>query len=254
VIARLILLVIIVGISAGLLFEYAEGFIEIKKYKVINSQKVCGDKMCSEFDEKRANKGLSSHNIEICGNMPCSQVKKIQENFTNELSPYGQFRLGITLDLIQCSQEKVIVIKKTTQFPACVDKKSVEKLREKDWAISDNEQEEIFKKNSDNRIKNQELITSTKLDVSLSIVSQEINDQRYLMFDGYGWHRLHNVEITITGDGFEEAVRTKTDDRGNLNMPWPIPEIVGGKFYSISATDGIHEFEMDIPISAKNTR
>jgi hypothetical protein len=36
-------------------------------------------------------------------------------------------------------------------------------------------------------------------------------------------------------------------------MPWPIPDGVGGKLYKIFATDGIHEFEMNIPITPKNT-
>ena len=143
-IARLIILILVFGILIGFLSDYAEGFIEIKKYKVINSPKVCGDKMCSEFDKKQANKGLSSHNIEICGNIPCKEINNIQENFSNESSPYGQFRLGISLDLIQCNQEKTLVIKKTTQFPACVNSKSVGKLKEKEWAISDNKQEEIL--------------------------------------------------------------------------------------------------------------
>jgi hypothetical protein len=34
-------------------------------------------------------------------------------------------------------------------------------------------------------------------------------------------------------------------------MPWPIPDGVGGKIYNIFATDGIHEFELDVPISIK---
>jgi hypothetical protein len=252
VIARLIILVFILGISAELILEYAEGFIEIKKYKVINSPKVCGDKMCSEIDETRAKKGLSSHNIEICGDVPCFEITSKEGNFSNESSPYGQYQLGIALDLIECKQKKEVVIKKTTQFPACVDTKSAEKLREKGWAISEDEQEEIFQEISNNRIKNNELPTQKDLEVSLSIVSEEINNQRYLMFDGFGWHRLHNVEITITGEGFEESVRTKTDDRGNLNMPWPIPDLVGGKLYNIFATDGIHEFEINIPITREN--
>lgn len=252
-IARLIILVLIFGISTGFIVEQAEGFIEIKKYKVINSPKVCGDKMCSEIDEKRAKKGLSTHNIEICGDRPCYEITSKQENFANESSPYGQFRLGISLDLIECKQGQEVVIKKTSQFPACVDAKSVEKLREKGWAVPDVEQEEIFKEILNNRITNVELITQKKLDVSLSVVSEEIYNQRYLMFDGFGWHRLHNVEITITGEGFEESVRTKTDDRGHLNMPWPIPDLVGGQLYNIFATDGIHEFEMNVPISPKNT-
>jgi hypothetical protein len=253
VIARLIILVLIFGISTGFIVEQTEGFIEIKKYKVINSPKVCGDKMCSEIDETRAKKGLSSHNVEICGDKPCDEIASIQKTFANKSSPYGQFRLGIALDLIECKQGQEVVIKKITQFPACVDMKSAEKLREKEWAISENEQEEIFKKISNSRIKNEEIITQKNLDVSLSVVSEEIYNQRYLMFDGYGWHRLHNVEITISGEEFEESVRTKTDDRGNLNMPWPVPDLVGGKLYNIFATDGIHEFEMNVPITLKNT-
>ncbi len=252
-IARLFILLLVLGISTGFIVEQAEGFIQIKKYKVINSPKVCGDKMCSEIDEKRAKKGLSSHNIEICGDRLCYEITSKQENFANKSSPYGQFRLGIALDLIECKQGHQVVIKKTTQFPACVDTKSVDKLRKKAWAISENEQEEIFKEISNNRIINDEIVTQQKLDVSLSVVAEEINNQRYLMFDGFGWHRLHNVEITITGDGFEESVRSKTDNRGNLYMPWPIPDLVGGKFYNIFATDGIHEFEMSIPIASKNT-
>ncbi len=34
-------------------------------------------------------------------------------------------------------------------------------------------------------------------------------------------------------------------------MPWPIPDDVGGERYNIFATDGIHQFEIDIPISPK---
>ena len=57
------------------------------------------------------------------------------------------------------------------------------------------------------------------------------------------------MEITISDETFVESVRTKTDDRGHLNMPWPIPDSVGGKPYNIFATDGIHDFEMTIPIA-----
>ena len=109
----------------------------------------------------------------------------------------------------------------------------------------------MFSEILNDRIKNYETVTPQKIGVSLSVVPDEINNQRYLMFDGNGWHRLHNVEITITGEVFEESVRTKTDNRGHLNMPWPIPDLVGGKLYKIFATDGIHEFEMNIPISLK---
>ncbi len=251
-VVRLIILVLVLGFSAGLTFDMAEGFIEIKKYKVINSPKVCGDKMCSEIDDKNAKKGLTSHNVKICGDKPCYEISREPKEFTNESSPYGQFRLGITVDLIKCKHEMEVVIKKTTLFPACVDTKNIEKLRNKGWAISEHEQDKIFQEISKNRKISKE-IAQQKPDVSLSVVSEEFNNERYLVFDGFGWHRLHNVEITITGEDFEQSVRTKTDDRGYLNMPWPIPDFVGGKFYNILATDGINEFEMKVPISLKNS-
>jgi len=88
--------------------------------------------------------------------------------------------------------------------------------------------------------------------VILNIETDHINNERYLMFNGYGWHRLHNVEITISSSTFSESIRTKTNDRGHLNMPWPIPDTVGGRIYNIFATDGIHKFDIDIPISPKD--
>ena len=56
-------------------------------------------------------------------------------------------------------------------------------------------------------------------DVTITITPEEINNKRYLVFDGEWWHRLHNIEITISGEAFTESIRTKTDDRGYLNMP-----------------------------------
>ena len=249
-IVRLILLVLIFGISTMLLVEQAEGLVEFKKYKVINSPKVCGDKMCSEIDEKRAQNGLSSRDIKVCGDRPCYEISnKLLDH--RDSSPYRQYRLGMNIDLIQCKQTQEVVIKKTTLFPACVDSKNVEKLREKGWAISEQKQEEMFREILKNRISNMESIAQIELDVFLSVVPEEINNQRYLMFEGYGWHRLHNVEITISASDFSESVRTKTNDRGHLNMPWPIPDILGGRVYHIFATDGIHEFDIDVPIAPK---
>jgi len=240
----------VLSMPTTLLVEQAEGLVEFKKYKVINSPKVCGDEMCSEIDEKRAQKGLSSRDIKVCGDRPCYEISsKLLDH--RDSSPYGQYRLGMNIDLIQCKQTQEVVIKKTTLFPACVDTKNVEKLREKGWAISEQKQEEMFREISKNRISNIESTAQIELDVFLSIVPEEISNQRYLMFDGNGWHRLHNVEITISTSDFSESVRTKTDDRGHLNMPWPIPDIADGRVYHIFATDGIHEYDIDIPISPK---
>ena len=55
-ITRIILGILIIGFTIGFI-ESTEGLVEFKKYKVINSPKVCGDKLCSEIDEKIAKKG-----------------------------------------------------------------------------------------------------------------------------------------------------------------------------------------------------
>jgi hypothetical protein len=250
VIARLILLVMVLGMSTILLVEQAEGLVEFKKYKVINSPKVCGDKMCSEIDEERAKKGLSSRDIQICGDRPCYDISKDSVKSLNKFSPMGQLNLGIPIDLIECKEGLDLVVRASSLNPVCIKKENVGKVRESNWAISDIQQQEMFDGLAQQR--ENEMVSSKTLqdfDVSLNIETDEINNQRYLMFDGYGWHRLHNVEITISDETFVESVRTKTDDRGHLNMPWSIPDSVGGKPYNIFATDGIHDFEMTIPIA-----
>jgi hypothetical protein len=251
-ITKLILSILIIGFAAGLV-DSAEGLIEFKKYKVINSPKVCGDKLCSEIDEQIAKKGESSHKIKVCGDRLCSDFSENPKPI-NKSSPFGQMKLGISLDLIQCKEGQEIVIKKTKQTPACVNYENVEKLREKNWAVSKQFQETMFAEIASKR--SAEMTAAKTLDdfdVSITIIPEEINDKRYLSFDGNGWHRLHNVEITITGENFSESVRTKTDDRGHLNMPWPIPDDIPGGMYGIFATDGIHEFEISIPIFPSST-
>ncbi len=238
-------------ITPYLLSEASAGvLVEFKKYKVINSPKVCGDKLCSEIDEQRSQKGLSTRDIKICGDRPCYDITSKKINSFNKSSPLGQYKLGIAIDLIECKENKVIIIKSTNQLPACVNAENVEKLRERNWAVSEQVQLEIFEKLADDRKSG--LITGktlTDFDVGLSIIPDEIANQRYLVIDGFGWHRLHNVEITITSQDFNESIRSKTTDRGDLHTLWQIPDSAGGKMYNIFATDGIHEFELDIPIA-----
>ena len=253
-IVRLIIIILVFGVLSSFLFEQVEGLVEFKKYKVINSPKVCGDKMCSEIDEERAKKGSSSRDIKICGDKPCYDISVDSEKILNKSSPIGQLKLGISIDLIECKEGLELVIKSTDLSPACIKKENLEKIREMNWAISDIQQQEMFDRLVQER---QSVDISSKalqdFDVSLNIETDHINYQRYLMFDGYGWHRLHNVEITISDSTFSESIRTKTDDRGHLNMPWPIPDTIGGRVYHIFATDGIHEFDIDIPIAPKDT-
>jgi hypothetical protein len=208
--------------------------------------------MCSEIDEQRSKKGLSTRDIKVCGDRPCHDIVSKKERQQNKSSPMEQFRLGVTLDLIKCNSGQFLVIKAKNQLPSCINLENIEKLRERGWAISEQKQEEMIQVISDNRIKNIKLSEDLEnFNSTLNIIPDEINNQRYLMFDGFGWHQLHNVEITISGESFEESIRTKTNDRGHLNMPWPIPDSVGGKMYHIFASDGIHQLELDMPIAPK---
>jgi len=206
-ITRVIIGIVIIGFALSII-DSADGLVNFKKYKVINSPKVCGDKMCSEIDERIAKKGESSRNIKVCGDRVCSDFSE-KPKLINKSSPFGQLKLGIAIDLIQCKEQQQIVIKKTNQTPACVDLKNVEKLRNKGWAISDQMQKQIFAEIVSNRMKGMESSkTLDDFDVSLNITSEEINNQRYLKFEGDGWHRLHNVEIAITGEWFFRETKT----------------------------------------------
>jgi uncharacterized protein YjbI with pentapeptide repeats len=155
----------------------AQGFIEIKKYKVINSPDVCGDKLCSQLTEQKAKKGLSTRDIKICGDRPCVSKSGMPSQSTSKQSS------GSTLNI------------------------------------------DVF----------------------------FIDDRRFLLFKGKGWHNLHNVEIKITSQTFETSVRSQTDDRGNLYMPWQIPKQFADGVYTIFATDGIHsiKFSVEITVSGK---
>lgn len=252
-IEKIIVFSLILVFVAGIMYE-AEASIEIKKYKVINSQKVCGDKLCSESYENLAQKGHSGRDIEICGNQPCSKVYATENKIKNPSSPLGQLKSGIPLDQIKCNAELFLVIRSSNLKPACVKEVNVEKLQKSGWALPEIQTQQVLNKIKQER--KAQVFSEKSLDenkVRMNIQIDQINNQRYLVFDGYGWHRLHNVEITITDGIFSESVRTKTDDRGHLNMPWPIPETVGGKLYNIFATDGIHEFDINIPIALKNS-
>jgi hypothetical protein len=246
-IVKMIIGVLLIGLGFSLI-DSVEG-IEIKKYKVINSDKVCGDKLCSEVDERIAKKGESSHNIKVCGDRLCSDFSENPKPF-NKSSPFGQLKLGITIDLIQCKEGQEIIIKKTKQIPACVNLDNVKKLREKGWAISEKAQQEMFEEFIKNRL---EGIDSSKtihdFDATLTITPDEISNQRFLMFEGDGWNEHHVVRITISGDTFSDLLKIKTSDRGHLSMPWPIPDKAFGKKINIFATDSISEFEITIPIS-----
>ena len=80
------------------------------------------------------------------------------------------------------------------------------------------------------------VVEGTSINTSLTSVS--IWDM--IIFRGEGFHRLHNVEITIyQEDVVVSKLLTKTTDRGVLFMPLIVTDLSPG-VYDVLATDNIH--------------
>ena len=74
--------------------------------------------------------------------------------------------------------------------------------------------------------------------IGTSLSSVSIWDM--VIFRGEGFHRLHNVEITIYHDNIiVSKLLTKTTDRGDLFMPLIVTDLSPGN-YDVVATDTIH--------------
>ena len=241
-------------LSSVLVFDKAMGSIEFKKYKVINSPKVCGDNLCSEIDEQRSKKGMSTRDIKVCGDRLCSDFPPKMEDAQmpkNHDTPLGQFNFGVPLNLITCKPEFSLIVKANDLQPSCVKPKTALKLIEKRWALNEFKVEQIFVALAEKQINDiVPLEIFAVRENSITITPDEVNGQRYLLIEGFGWHRLHNVEMVISNElGFETSIRSKTSDTGDLHMPWPVPDELPGGLYKIHATDGIHDFEMRFPIA-----
>ena len=231
-----VFLFLIILISLGLTVSLAEGgtnIIEFKKKHVINSPKVCGDKICDEVSKEESSYSIPKNNH----------------------TPMGQYNMGIPLHKITCQPNFVFVLKLSNWHPACIKPDSEQRLVNIGWAASLEDLENI-------------LITSAKKDVpqfaplkeyrkeyplyeglGMSIESDTIYDEEYLIFKGYGWHGFHNVEIILSKNSENvEFMMTKTNPNGILYMPWKIPDNFSSGWYKVSAKDGINEYEINFPI------
>ena len=82
------------------------------------------------------------------------------------------------------------------------------------------------------------IIVADGASINTSLTTVSLWDM--MIFRGEGFHRLHNVEITIyQEDMMVSKLLTKTTDRGDLFMPLIITNFSPGK-YDVLATDKIH--------------
>ena len=231
-----LLLFLIIVISLGLTVSLAEGgtnIIEFKKKHVTNSPIVCGDKLCDEVSKEE-----SSYSIP-----------------KNSNTPMGQYNLGIPIHKITCKPSSVFVLKLSNWHPACVKFENVQRLVDIGWAASLEDLETIFSTSAKKEIPQFAPLKEYRKEyplyegLGMSIESDIIYDEEYLIFNGYGWHGFHNVEITISNTlGEVEFMMTQTNPDGILYLHWKIPDTITNGWYQVHATDGIHEYEIDIPI------
>ena len=228
---------LILAITAFFVFsignaEAGTNIIEFKKKYVTNSPKVCGDKLCEE---------------ELDTSIP---------NKKNIHTPLGQFNLGIPVYQITCKDHLAFVLKISNWHPACVKPENVQRFVNMGWAATIEEKENVFAAMTAKKPSPLSPLKEYRKEVplyegfGLSITPDIIGGKSYLIFEGYGWHGFHNVEILISNNfGESEFMMSQTDDRGNLYMPWKIPDSFPSGLYHVQATDGIHEYEIDIPIT-----
>jgi len=231
-----LLLFLIILISLGLTVSLAEGgtnIIEFKKKHITNSPKVCGDKLCDEVF-----KDESSYSIP-----------------KNSHTPMGKYNMGIPIYKITCQPNFVFVLKVTNWHPACVKPDSVQRLVDIGWAASLEDFENIFAEAAKKEIPQFAPLKEYRKEfplyegLGMSIESDTIYDEEYLIFNGYGWHGFHNVEITISNKSGEvQFMMTQTNPDGILYLHWKIPDTITSGWYQVYATDGIHEYEIDITI------
>jgi len=232
-----LLVILILTVSIGLTIGYAEAgtnIIEFKKKYVTNSPDVCGDKLCDEGSEDTS-----------------ASIGK------NRHTPMAQYNLGIPVYQITCKSHLEFVLKISNWHPACIKPENVQRLVDKGWAATLEEKNNIFGSMSEKKPSMLKPLEEYRKEyplyegLGLSITHNTIAGESYLIFDGYGWHGFHNVEITISDDSAEvEFMMSQTDPRGILYLPWKIPDSIKTGLYHVYATDGIQEYEIDIPITA----
>lgn len=82
------------------------------------------------------------------------------------------------------------------------------------------------------------IMVSEGASISTNVTSVSIWDM--IIFRGEGFHRLHNVEITIyQEDVVISKLLTKTTNKGVLFMPLIVTDLSPGE-YDVLATDKIH--------------
>lgn len=204
---------------------------------------------------------VDSYDITLNGIAPLPiSTRDISEEYVAKLTisksdrehlppPLKQINAGILLNDIQCNTGKVLIVKHSGLGGVCVYEDSLPKLIQRGWALAKNDMSGL---SSSMMTEKKNVADGPKLNIAAEI----IDGRKYLVFRGYGWNMLHNVEITITsGDQKITSIRSKTNDNGMLYMPWLLPDSLPPTLYAIHATDGVNQNDsiISIPMTVTGT-
>ncbi len=195
--------------------------------------------------------GIASYPIST-RDIPEEYVAKLTTSKNNRERlppPLKQINIGISLNDIQCNTGKVLIVKPFRLEGACVYEDSLPKLIQRGWALAKNERGDL---SSPMMTEKKNIVNGPKINIAVKIIDGE----KYLVFHGYGWNMLHNVEITIAnGDRQITSIRSKTNENGMLYLPWLLPDRLPPALYEIHATDGVNQNDstISIPLGVSGT-
>jgi hypothetical protein len=236
------------------LYSIGWGLVYIKEFNVINSEAVCGDKLCKKVDETRSQKGLSTRDFKVCGYEACKYLHRAERTIPKNIeTPLGKHQFGIPLHQITCNEGFELILRSSNSSPVCVKAENAIKLIAKGWALDPESQKIII---AESQKTNSTKVTLYRYETNdlLTASSDKVYDQEFIIFEGIGWHGLHNVEVTISNESkIIDSLRSKSTDQGRLWMHWPIPESLPSGQYYIHASDGINQSEIVIQISDNRT-
>jgi len=207
------------------------GLIEIKKWRVINSPEVCGDKLCEELE------GDSG------------------------IPPLKQFNEGISLEKIRCKQGFELVLKTSNNHPACVKESSLDILVQRGWAtvldiiikqhipVDAESAEKARQLGTKGVVLASESFVMDENNPTVTITSSDINGQDALIFEGSGFRGFHVIDVIVTNDfGFEAELKTKTGMQGTLYMPWLLYESLATGTYNVEFSDRVSSHDITIKV------
>jgi len=198
-----LLLIGIIGIQE-LFAEQSSG----KPAWVTNSDKVCGDRLCSEVDESFTNE----------------KTWKLSEFID---SPKQQMKNGILPSEVECKVGLVPILKSSDNLPVCVKPQTAKKLIERGWATEESQVAIQLEQNIQNQII-QTIPASSGITVNFYVNDDDLNTSPNGI-DIISTSEL--IEITINGimiDAPKKMIETSPNS-GKFFLEIELPETINEK-------------------------